>query len=860
MNRGRAVLGVLGLALIGAFGSALPAAAVESGNGATVSFKQIDLERPPGAGADEVRTLIAFGETIREAVSGCADFDELGRELGLLAVTFERYPIERLPADLKNLMGRLDVGAVGEPLESARGVRLVMVCDRSSPPKVASDPAARVRLANYSGPDPTNFGPAGQGGEESQAPPGAALPPGPKTGMRLRAGDVVAVKVDGEDAFAETFQVDRRGRLFLPEIGEVVVAGKTLGEVRERIREALAKVYRDLDQFDIVVRERRLLLTVLGYVQAPGPIELPGDGTLQTALSAAGGLMPGAQLDRLQIRRGEQTLTFDYQRYLSSGDDEIVPTLRTLDVVFVPASHLIGNVQVDFNADSLAASGDGADDRNAIRVFGEVNRPGSFAFKPGMSVVDMLMRAGGVTRYAGVEQIRVIHRAQPAVFDLQSYLDTGDKALIPPIGEGATIFVPMRREEIRAGAHTVYVMGEVFSPGAFETKPGASFLDILANAGGPTRFADSRQMRILRADGTVEPFDLQRHMDRGDGTPLPAIRPGDAIYVPEKTDMNEKSWLKVAPERAIRIIGAVNRPGRYEWSDEMSLLDLIAHAGGPTSRAEISDIQIIGDGRDGATAPAEFDLAAFIAKGGDIDSIPAIRAGYTVIVPELPRDPVGNRAQWTRQSSDRSIYVMGQVGAPGRYAFNPSFSFLDVLSAAEGPTAKADLHRIRISHRNGSGARVTKLNLALYFETGDESLLPGVLPGDVIFVPDRDRSWLEEEKEETVRVLGAVGRPGRYRFSDDMTILDLLAEAGGPTADAYQEKIVVVNLSCCKDEAKTFDLVRFAQTGDFSRLPVVRPGDTVYVPPKSQSEWRIFMNGVGDAVKILSVLALVAAL
>jgi protein involved in polysaccharide export with SLBB domain len=202
---------------------------------------------------------------------------------------------------------------------------------------------------------------------------------------------------------------------------------------------------------------------------------------------------------------------------------------------------------------------------------------------------------------------------------------------------------------------------------------------------------------------------------------------------------------------------------------------------------------------------------------------------------------------------------MGQVGAPGRYAFSENFSFMDILSAANGPTSGADLRNIRISHRDDTkgAARVTKLDFTRYLETGDGTLLPRVKPGDVIFVPERNGDWLDQSKENTVRVLGAVGKAGRYRFSDDMSLLDLLAEAGGPASDAYQEKILVVNLGCCQEQARIFDLVNFAKTGDVTKLPVVRPGDTVYVPTIAQSDWKIFMDGVRDTVSVLSIFALI---
>jgi hypothetical protein len=162
-------------------------------------------------------------------------------------------------------------------------------------------------------------------------------------------------------------------------------------------------------------------------------------------------------------------------------------------------------------------------------------------------------------------------------------------------------------------------------------------------------------------------------------------------------------------------------------------------------------------------------------------------------------------------------------------------------------------------HRNETGARISKLNLALYFETGDESLLPKVVPGDTIYIPEKDRNWLDEEKETTIRVLGSVAKPGRYRFNDNMTLLDLLAEAGGPNDDAYVERIVVVNASCCEETSTSFDLVDFVKNPDFAQLPVLREGDTVYVPNMKRSNWTIFMDSVRDTLSIVTLYALAAA-
>ncbi|MEZ8285376.1 SLBB domain-containing protein [Vibrio splendidus] len=671
----------------------------------------------------------------------------------------------------------------------------------------------------------------------------------------VQVGDLIQVNVPGESTLNTGFQVDKRGRITLPEVGAVFVAGYDSEQLNKVVLESLATAYKDLSNASVYVKEQQIIIYVQGYVEQPGEYTLALGSSIQMALYAAGGLRPGAQLDKLILKRGADKKEFNYKRFLDSGDESTLPILQSLDSLFVPASPLVGNIEQEFDAAKLANSGDSADSRNSIKVFGEVNAPGSFTYKESTDLVDVLMRSGGVTRYASVEQIRVISNNTPTLFNLKRYLDSGDESLLPNLRPGATIFVPKQEEEIKSGANMVYVMGEVAAPGAFEGKRDATFMDILANAGGPTRFAESRQIRVIKADGRVLKFDLAAYTEGLPNSNPPSIKAGDAIFVPEKTDMNEKSWLKIAPDRAVNVIGEVNRPGRIEWSDEMNFMGLLAHVGGPTLRADTSKIEVV-TGRKLVV----FNLDDFIRNGAPRDLMPQIRAGSIVRVHDLPQDPSDNKSQWVRQSSDASIYIFGQVNAPGRYRFTKDMHFLDILSAADGPTKDADIHNVRVTHRDKTYSKVSKLNLSLYFETGDESLLPNVTTGDTIYIPEKGKNWLDTPKEETVRVLGAINNPGRYVFNDNMTILDILAEAAGPTDNAYVEKITIVNMSCCQGQARTFDLVEFSKTANIYNLPVLRAGDTIYIPDRRESFIEKARVGLDDILRITTTIVLIGAL
>ena len=664
----------------------------------------------------------------------------------------------------------------------------------------------------------------------------------------VQVGNKLFLYIPGEADFDKTFEVDNKGQINLPEVGQFVVANKTISQVELELTPVLGGLFVAMDDFYVEIRSRDIFINVMGYVNTPSQVSIPANGNIQMVISKADGLRPGAQLDRLQIRRGEEIIEFDYKAYLDSGNISLLPALKSQDTVFVPVSPLLGNVQIDFDAQTLSATGD-ANDGNAVTILGEVHNPGSFSYKEEMTILDALMRAEGVTRYADVTKIRVIVDKSPVIFDLKAYLDKPSGSTMQLLQPGSTVYVPIMVDDVNTTSRTVYIMGEVQKPGAYEAADSTNFLDILANAGGPTRFAETRHIKILTPEGESILFDLQGYSEGMVTTKVPDLNPGDVIFVPEKTDVNEKSWLKIPTKRAIKIIGAITSPGRYEWSDEMDFTDLLAHAGGPTKGANINDIKILRNG----DVTQRFDLEKYTITDGETP-LPNLVAGDTVIVEELPVDPADNKSQWIRQESSKSIYIMGQVGSPGRYSFNENMHFIDILAAADGPTGTADIRNIRVTHRNGNRAKVSKLDLAMYFETGDETLFPNVLPGDTIFVPEKNKDWLRTPKERVVRIMGAVQKPGRYNFDDTMSILDVLAEAGGPSNSALIDKIVVVNHSCCKEQSRVFDLEAFIKSPNSANIPVLRAGDTLYVPDKGQDLLSQFKENFLDVITILALV------
>jgi polysaccharide export outer membrane protein len=95
-----------------------------------------------------------------------------------------------------------------------------------------------------------------------------------------------------------------------------------------------------------------------------------------------------------------------------------------------------------------------------------------------------------------------------------------------------------------------------------------------------------------------------------------------------------------------------------------------------------------------------------------------------------------------------------------------------------------------------------------------------VLPGDIVYVP---------EGVNLVYVLGEILAPRVYPLIEGMTLLELVARAGGPVEETARMRSIVLfrKLEGGQTEAMLIDLRRALETG---YSPTLEPGDIVYIP------------------------------
>jgi hypothetical protein len=107
---------------------------------------------------------------------------------------------------------------------------------------------------------------------------------------------------------------------------------------------------------------------------------------------------------------------------------------------------------------------------------------------------------------------------------------------------------------------------------------------------------------------------------------------------------------------------------------------------------------------------------------------------------------------------------------------------------------------------------------------------------------------LDEELLVPVSIWGEVRDPGYYDVPDGVNVTGLISYAGGPTEYA---NLARVKVTCPGSGAPTHvNVQRYLETGDEALVPVLRPGDTVYVPRNTKYAWREFIEVVSELAVI----------
>lgn len=153
----------------------------------------------------------------------------------------------------------------------------------------------------------------------------------------ITPGDQIAIQIWGAQAFSGTQTVDPQGNIFVPEIGPVAVAGRTVANVNATISAAVRRVFTsNVNAYVTVLSRQPVGVYVSGAVRAPGHYAGEPNGSPLGFLVQAGGIDPvsGSFRDIRLLRQGATVARIDLYAFLLSGEMPVVE-FRENDSLFV---------------------------------------------------------------------------------------------------------------------------------------------------------------------------------------------------------------------------------------------------------------------------------------------------------------------------------------------------------------------------------------------------------------------------------------------------------------------------------------------------------------------------------------------
>ncbi|MBC8017486.1 MAG: SLBB domain-containing protein [Verrucomicrobia bacterium] len=325
----------------------------------------------------------------------------------------------------------------------------------------------------------------------------------------------------------------------------------------------------------------------------------------------------------------------------------------------------------------------------------------------------------------------------------------------------------------------VFVVGEVRAPGDYNLNPLSTLINALSAAGGPLKSGTLRNVQVKRGGEVVETVDLYDFFLKGDKSKDIRLQPGDTIFVP-------------VIGRVAAVAGNVKRPAIYELKDEKNLGELIELAGGLLSTGYLQRVQISRVEAHEKNLVADFNVDPKSAGKSLQQVLEAIKIQDRDVVKVFSID----------MTLRGHVRLAGYALRPGDYALQPGMRLSHLL-----------LQDNLLPEYYNQAAKITRLYPPDYHPETLFVNLASALAGDPAhdlelkeFDTVKIFSRWEMEEMPKVRVSGEVQRPGEYRLSNNMTVRDLLMEAGNLKITAYLKNAEINRTERSGEEASSYPI------------------------------------------------------
>lgn len=245
----------------------------------------------------------------------------------------------------------------------------------------------------------------------------------PVQGYTLGPEDILEITVWNHPDLKQQVTVRPDGIISILLVGDLQVNGLQPQDVAQKITDQLKTIINNPRVNVAVVSFRPMNVSVLGAVTKPGVFKVNQSTRLLEVLAIAGLEDERAALEDVSLTRNETVLKVNVASLLTEGGYQNY-TLLPGDVIFVPEL------------------------RRQVYILGEVARPGVYEIKPKMTPADVLAMAGGPTKRADMEKVKIIRRdgvVQEEFVNLKEFLKNGSNKSLPYLQDGDMIQVVQAR-------------------------------------------------------------------------------------------------------------------------------------------------------------------------------------------------------------------------------------------------------------------------------------------------------------------------------------------------------------------------------------------------------------------------------
>lgn len=581
----------------------------------------------------------------------------------------------------------------------------------------------------------------------------------------LGTGDELSIAIWGFSDFNGSFKIDENGAINPKLVGRIYLKGLTFKDAKGLIAGKFKTVY-DLNnsQIDVTLSYSKIItVNIVGEVNNPGSYTIPSINTAFNALVTVGGIRPIGSVRKIYLKRGGQTIkTLDVYEYLMNPDSKQDFFLENNDYLLVPPS---GKV---------------------VKISGPVKRPLGYELIENENLNSLIGYAGGfgAGAYRKNIQIKRMLNNEETFIDL-NYDSLTIKKKDFELMDGDSVIV----RKIQSGfMNYVNLMGPVKLPGNYEIKSGDRVSDIITRAEGlGNDVFDNRAyvIRLNRADFSRKyiPFDLKEVMKNPNSIQNIKLQNLDTIKVFSKTYFQNNFIFSV--------IGAVKKPGDYQFGEGLTLKDALYLAGRLKKEASNNRIEI-SRSVDSYVNSKTFVTTRVLIKTVQIgDDLTIDKASEDFIIEPYDQILVRTDPDFALQ---QNVFLKGEVLYPGVYSIlNKHEKITDLIQRAGGLTKYAFPEGAKLVRKEfGVGAVFLRLDKVISDTNSEYNyILKG---GDTLTIPKED---------QLISMKGAINYPN----------IASLKQVSAPFTKGRHARFYIKNYG-----------LGFAKTADKTKIYVIQPG------------------------------------